>query len=222
MKLWDWPDGLVWKLTRGITERSRKKKYDLFYTLIKPNPADTILDVGVNPHVGRSMNFLELWYPYLDKITAVTAHGEEMFVNFRKAFPEVKLVFGDGRRLDFKDDQFDIVFSNAVVEHVGNEEQQRQFIHELVRVGRRAFITTPNYFFPVDAHTLLPFAHWLPERPRFFIYRKARREYWADINHLNLLTPSGFLSLFPKGVNVRIVYQRLMGLPVSMIAVVTK
>ena len=37
--------------------------------------------------------------------------------------------------------------------------------HELCRVARRVFVTTPNRWFPLDPHTLLPFAHWLPPRP---------------------------------------------------------
>ena len=47
------------------------------------------------------------------------------------------------------DGTFDVVFSNAVIEHVGGEEEQLRFVAEALRVGRRAFITTPNRLFPV-------------------------------------------------------------------------
>jgi len=109
-----------------------------------------------------------------------------------------------------------------VVEHTGRKEQQRKFIYELCRVGKKIFITTPNYWFPVDLHTLIPFAHWLPQKVKFWIYRKLGREWWADVSHLNLLTPKKFLSLFPKGIKVRLYKQRMLGITSNLIALVEK
>ena len=79
------------------------------------------------------------------------------------------MVQADGRDLPFADGAFDLGFSNAVVEHVGGREEQRRFVHELCRVAKRVFVTTPNRFFPLEVHSLVPFAHWLPRacaRPR--------------------------------------------------------
>lgn len=221
-KFWNWPDGLVWKITEENTLKSRRKKYALFISLIKPKPEETILDVGVSPHFGRATNYLELWYPYPEQITALTNNDEKKFKNFREQFPEVKLVFGDAKALNSPNNHFDIVFSNAVVEHVGNEEEQKRFIHELIRVGKRAFITTPNYYFPMEVHTLIPFVHYLPRTIRFWIYRKLGRSFWADSNHLNLLTPKKFLSLFSSGKKVRLLKQSALGIPHSLVAVVEK
>jgi len=194
-KFWNWPDGFVWKLTEKITLKSRQRKYDLFISLIKPKPGETILDVGVSPHLGRATNYLELWYPRPEQITALANDEEKKFKNFRERFSEVKLVFGDGKNLDFPDNNFDIVFCNAVVEHVGTNEEQKRFIHELIRVGKRAFITTPNYYFPMEVHTLIPFVHYLPRRMRFWIWEKSGRGSWTDLSRLNLLRPKKFLSL---------------------------
>jgi len=75
----------------------------------------------------------------------------------------------------------------------------------------------------MDAHTLILFAHWLPQKIKFWIYRKLGRQYWADINHLNLLASRRFLSLFPKGIKVRLYKQRIFGvITSSLIAVVEK
>ena len=97
---WQWPDGLVWKITEKYTLKSRRKKYDLFISLVKPREGDKILDVGVAPHTVRGTNFLEQWYPYPQDITALTNDNPERFKDFSKCFPEVKLVFGDARSLD--------------------------------------------------------------------------------------------------------------------------
>lgn len=126
-KFWNWPDGLVWKLTEKITLKSRQRKYELFISLMKPKPEETILDIGVSPHFGRVTSYLELWYPHPGQITALTNDEEKEFKNFREQFPEVKLVLGDGKNLDFPDNSFDIVFCDAVVEHVGTDEEQKRF-----------------------------------------------------------------------------------------------
>ena len=104
----------------------------------------------------------------------------------------------DGRELPFADGEFDLGFSNAVVEHVaGGREGQRQFVHELCRVARRVFVTTPNRFFPLEVHTLLPFAHWLPPaRAR----RALRARGFDDV--LDPLGPKELASLFPYSVRV--------------------
>ena len=167
-KLWQWPDAFVWKITEKSTLRSRGKKYDFFIFIMKPKPEDKILDVGVAPHSFRGTNFLERWYPYPENITALANDDPNRFKDFHKHFPKVNLVFGDGKDLDFPDSHFDVVFSNAVVEHVSKGEQ-RKFVYELCRVGKRTFITTPNYWFPVDPHTLIPFIHWLPPKIKFYI-----------------------------------------------------
>jgi hypothetical protein len=74
----------------------------------------------------------------------------------------------DGRALPFADGEFDVAFSNAVVEHVGGRDDQQRFVLELCRVAKSVFLTTPNRLFPLDPHTLLPVVHWLPDgrRPR--------------------------------------------------------
>ena len=72
----------------------------------------------------------------------------------------MRLVVADGRRLPFADGEFDIAVSNAVVEHVGDADDQRAFVHELCRVGQQVFVSTPNRWFPIEGHTLLPFVHY--------------------------------------------------------------
>ena len=94
--------------------------------------------------------------------------------------------------------QFDLGFSNAVVEHVaGGRDGQRLFVHELCRVADRVFVTTPNRFFPLEVHTLLPFAHWLPPGARD---RVVRARGFDDV--LDPLGPTELASLFPYSVRV--------------------
>ena len=71
-------------------------------------------------------------------------------------------VEGDGTKLQFADQAFDLAFSNSVIEHVGDVEDQARFAAELRRVGEQVYCQTPNRWFFVEPHLITPFIHWLP------------------------------------------------------------
>jgi hypothetical protein len=182
-----------------VSLRSRERKLRLFVELLRPTAETTVVDVGVTdaPFGGGSTdNFFEALYPWPDRITAVGATELDCFA---AAFPRVRAVRADGRELPFGDGAFDLGFSNAVVEHVaGGREGQRRFVAELCRVARRVFVTTPNRWFPLDPHTLLPFVHWLPRgglRDRIL-----RARGFEDV--LDPLGPKELAALFPYPVRV--------------------
>ena len=213
------PTGLLWRMTSGFTRRSRARRYELFVDLMRPMPDETILDVGIIDTTWRASNPLEANYEHLAQVTAVSLADAP---TFKQVFPEVDVVIADGRDLPFGDSHFDIGFSNAVVEHVGNHKQQRAFVHELVRTCRRTMIATPNALFPIDPHTLLPFVHWLPRRLRHRLLRWSGNDRWASEEVLNPLTPRRFKSLFSSESRVRIVSQRTLGITTNLIAVVDR
>jgi Methyltransferase domain len=178
--------------------RSRERKLRLFLDLLEPGPDTTVVDVGVTdaPFVaGSPDNFFEALYPWPSRITAV---GVTELGRFQEAFPDVRAVRADGRVLPFAENEFDIAFSNAVIEHVaGGRDGQRQFVHELCRVARRVFVTTPNSRFPIEVHSLVPFAHWLPRATRD---RILRARGFDDV--LDPLSAGQLAELFPYPVRV--------------------
>jgi hypothetical protein len=183
-----------------ISLASRRRKFRVFVDAFHPTPETTIVDVGVvdsgfgeGGGASSTHNFLEAMYPWPSRITAV---GLGALPSFEQAFPEITTVRADGRNLPFADGEFDIAFSNAVVEHVGDEDAQRAFVAELCRVARGVFVTTPNRWFPVDVHTLLPAVHWLPDRPRNALLRRLGREGIAPLG------PRQFRALFPIPVRI--------------------
>lgn len=209
--------GPAWRLTAPITERSRRRRYERFMRLMTPRAEDRLLDLGVTNMEWRSSNFLEASYPWPSQITAVAPVAAPAFV---AAFPDVKFVVADGRALPFGDGEFDIGYSNAVIEHVGSRDEQRRFAAEITRTCNRVFLCTPNRLFPVDPHTLLPFAHWLPRRVWNVVLRSTGNGHWATEQHLNPLSARDLVNLFPAGTNVRIERQRLLGLTSVLIAIV--
>ena len=138
-------------------------------------------------------------------------------------------VAGDGRALPFRDQSFDVVFSNSVIEHVGDAPAQRQFASEIARVGRAYWVQTPNRWFPVEQHLLTPFVHWLPKPLqravvlRFTVWSALtrptadRREFYLNhfLRDVRLLGPGELQSLFPPA---RILRERFLGFTKSLIA----
>ena len=185
------------RVASRVSMRSRERKLQLFLELLRPGPETSVLDVGVTDAPfgsGSTDNFFEALYPWPDRVTAV---GRTSLDRFAAAFPAVTVVHADGRSLPFADGAFELGFSNAVVEHVGGREEQRRFVHELCRVAERVFVTTPNRWFPLEVHSLVPFAHWLPRRARD---RILSRRGFDDI--LEPLGPKELASLFPYSVRV--------------------
>ncbi len=172
--------------------RSRERKLRLFLESFEPGPETSVVDLGVTDSgyggTYGTDNFLEATYPWPERITAV---GITPLERFGEAFPQVRRVTADGRDLPFADGEFELGFSNAVVEHVGGLDDQRAFVHELCRVARRVFVTTPNRWFPVEVHTLLPLVHWLP--PAL---------HPSSLDEIHLLAPRRFRSLFPYPVRL--------------------
>jgi hypothetical protein len=183
------------RVASRVSMRSRERKLQLFVDLLQPGPETTVVDVGVTDApfgAGSTDNFFEALYPWPGQITGV---GHTELERFSAAFPQVRAVRADGRALPFGDGEFDLGFSNAVVEHVaGGRDGQRQFVHELCRVARRVFVTTPNRRFPLEVHTLLPFVHWLPKGPR------ERLLPFDDV--LDPLSAKELAALFPYRVRV--------------------
>jgi len=195
------------RLADAISLRSRRRKLALFLETMRPTAETTVLDIGVDDfgfgETGTTehgscgtLNFFEQAYPWPDRITAL---GQHEGTTFSERYPSIRYVQGNAAELPFEDSSFDIVYSNAVIEHVGGVEAQRGFVAEALRVAPRAFVTTPNRWFPVEVHTRLPLVHWLPEPLAHRSYELARKP-WAKENRL--LGPGDLKELFPGDVRI--------------------
>jgi ubiquinone/menaquinone biosynthesis C-methylase UbiE len=171
----------------------------------------TVLDMG-----GGAFNWTLL--PVRPKVTILDVYDHGNKAGW------ATYVVGDGCHTDFPDAAFDLVFSNSVIEHVGGIERQRQFAAECMRCGRGFFVQTPNKWFPVDTHTLMPFAHWLPQKafrklirfsPRFVLFKTDPGDL-ADFSNMRLLSAQDLKELFP---GAEIIKERFCGITKSLIAV---
>jgi SAM-dependent methyltransferase len=179
----------------SISSKNRKRKYKLFLETIKPSEKDTILDVGfANTEDSPVENYLEKTYPYHTNITALGTESDNIF---KKNYPDIKTVIYEGRIFPFEDNAFDIGWSNAVLEHVGNETQQILFLKELRRTCKKIYFTTPNRWFPFEVHTKLPFLHWLPKKLFDRLLSKTSLK-WAIGDYMYLLSKKKLKTLLKK------------------------
>lgn len=174
-----------------------------------------ILDVGGTEIFWDMMGYSSPHLITLLNLTAQPTKGEN-FVS----------VVGDARDMpQFSDYEFDIVFSNSVIEHVGMFEDQSRMANEIRRLAPRYFVQTPSYFFPIEPHFLFPFFHWLPRQTRIWLvtrfslgwYRKTAGVHEAAtiVDGIRLLKRSEMQRLFP---DAQIVAEKFLGLTKSYIA----
>jgi SAM-dependent methyltransferase len=180
---------------QDISKKNRTKKYQLFLQKIKPSITDKVLDVGfANKEYSSVDNFIEKNYSYPANITALGINGDDLF---KKRYPEVKTVLYDGKTFPFENKVFDIGWSNAVIEHVGGEARQVQFLKELNRTCKKIYFTTPNRYFPFEVHTRYPLIHWLPKRMFDSILNLTSKK-WAAGDYMHLLSRKKLENILTK------------------------
>lgn len=174
--------------------RARDRIYADFATWAAPTASTTVLDVGVSDVMTDGANLLERLYPHSHQITAAgLGEGDA----FRARFPDITYVqILPNHRLPFADRQFDIACANAVLEHVGSNAGQRQFMSELARVARRVYVTVPNRYFPVEHHTAIPLLHWFDLTFRWACALFGKTE-WTRKENLILMNKSRLHALCP-------------------------
>jgi len=198
---------------RRVLRNEQAKLYQHFARTFPPRHDWSVLEVGTNGSLTDPRDyFLHDRYPYPAQITAAGLEEPDVF---KSVFPSSTYVqVRRGAPLPFGDKAFDLLFCNAVIEHVGSREQQRAFLAELLRVAHRAFITTPNRWHPIEFHTVTPMLHYLPARIYRKIYAAVGFEFFSKEENLNLLDAEELLDLLPAETrdraNVR--FHRFLGL----------
>lgn len=186
----------------SLNQRFRLKRFEFFKSLINDLPRPIkILDIGGTQNYWERMNFVKN-----DDIHITLLNLEEQAVtnsNF-------KSVVGDATDLsEFKDSEFDIVYSNSVIEHLFTKDNQKNMASEVKRVGQYYFIQTPNLYFPVEPHWLFPFFQFFPFALKVYLtqnfdlgnYEKAgtREAAIQRVNEVKLLNRNEMKQLFDCG-----------------------
>jgi 2-polyprenyl-3-methyl-5-hydroxy-6-metoxy-1,4-benzoquinol methylase len=197
-----------WASSSRTVRRWREQRYATFMVECGVRPGDRILDVGAGG--GADLERFNATNPIV--AIDLQPHPTEWLGQ-----ENVTVLQADGTRLPFADGEFDVAFSNSVIEHVP-PSLQPAFAAEVRRVARRYFVQTPNRYFPIEPHYQVPLFQFLPERTRRWLNARFAlgwqpRGYWEEIT---LLTARDLERLFPDAVIRR---ERVAGLTKSLMAI---
>lgn len=200
-------------LLRFVIKPFRQRRMKKFMQFIGAVPKTPILDVG-----GTIFNW-----------TLIDYKGDVILLNLtappNPSTPEnFKFVVGDGTNLEFRDEEFDVVFSNSVIEHVGSRENQFKFAREISRVSKKIWMQTPARSFFFEPHYLTPFVHFFPKKMQKKLLRnfsvwgwitRPSQEYVNDIvDSTTLLGHDDLREMFPR---CRIMRERFLFMTKSYI-----
>ncbi len=185
------------RIASPIAARARTRRHAQFFGLTGLQPGMRVLDVGCGTAGLRALE------PELE-ITGVDLVA-------RPSYPGPFLQADVTEGLPYEDGSFDLVYSSSVIEHVPRA-RRAAFAAEVARVGRGLYVQTPAYSFPVEPHSLLPIAHWLPTAIRRPLWRFGAQGHWEQID---LLGRDEMVRLFGAPVHA----ERLGPLAKSWIAI---
>lgn len=202
----------------SLAVKLRARRFHFFLDLLESVPAPVrVLDVGGTPQFWGTMprQGRERLRITIVNLVREPAHAAG-----------IETVVGDARDLSqFRDGEFDVVFSNSVIEHMGTFAAQTRMANEVRRVGKRYFVQTPNLFFPLEPHFLMPGFQFFPLGMRAWMVSKFNVGWYrripdvkqarAEVEGVRLLSRAGLRRLFPEA---RIYEERFAGLVKSFVA----
>lgn len=206
-------DALATKL-----RRNRMKIFEAHFPEVVSGKPLLILDVGGTFNFWKQMGYENK--PGIEIVLLNLKAQETSTKNFSS-------ISGDACDLSrFNDNHFDIVFSNSVIEHVGDFNKQKEMANEVIRVGKGFYVQTPNYWFPVEPHFLFLGFQYMPLWLKVFLVRNLKLG-WTDktrdkkeaselIDSIQLLSKKQMRKLFPKA---KIESEYFMGLVKSIMAI---
>lgn len=184
----------------SFSNRMRTQRFRRFESLAATLPRPLrVLDVG-----GTNDFWVQRGWAGRDDVSITLVNLKEQARQHANIHP----VVGDATDLsEHGDRSFDVVFSNSVIEHLFTREAQAAMAREVMRVGRAFWVQTPNFWFPMEPHFLIPGWQWLPEAARVALIRRRacgwrgpcpdREDARATVREVRLMRKRELAQLFP-------------------------
>lgn len=196
----------------SLSAKLRAKRFEKFVNEMSIKETDRILDVGGNENTWKDSGLT-------NEITLLN-------LSFDQEDSRYIYIQGDACHMDMiKDQEYDIVFSNSVIEHVGEYQRQQLFANEILRVGKKIWVQTPYKHFPIEPHFLFPFFQYIPKNisknialywpfSHYSFLHNMPHEILSELEKLNMLSIGDVRKLFG---NCHISYEMYFGMIKSLI-----
>jgi hypothetical protein len=208
---------IFYRLLPHFSAVARRRRMDGLMRTLEIKPGTRVLDLGGSPVIWENV-------PVPLDITILNLPGgipsfDLDSLDRKTSAHTFHYVEGDACNVpQFPDRSFDLAFSNSVIEHVGPAEKQEAFAREVVRVGKSYWVQTPSAWFPIEAHTGMPFYWFYPERLRAWLLRRSQKKlptWWTEyIAGTRVLSRRRMAELFP---NAPVHVEFFFGLPKSYV-----
>jgi hypothetical protein len=184
----------------SLSNRMRAKRFNLFEDLASrcPRPLK-IIDIGGTSAFWENRGWTDREGVHITLVNLQEENtGRDCIVSR----------VGDATNLiEFGENEFDIAFSNSVIEHLFTYKNQVAMAREVLRVAKAHFLQTPNYWFPIEPHFQLPAWQWMPESLRSAVLTRrqcghrgpygSKEEALQSIREVRLMTRGELRRLFP-------------------------
>lgn len=205
MKFWHWLIHLRYQITNGF----RRRRFEFFWENLGQHVGTRMwLDLGGGPgsYLLSELDALGVCAPRVILLDV----GEAELLDARRRFPQVQCVRADGEHLPFRNDAFQLVFCNSVIEHVAHPQV---LAAEIQRTGQRFFVQTPNGNFPLESHSHVPLPFfWRMPRVTQRVMCRLVGAQWDYLMSVRYLTPDELQTYFPGAQLIR---ERAWGLTKS-------
>ncbi len=203
----------------NFSAKLRNERMNLFIELLINSKFEReikILDIGGTNY------FWDLWLKKIPIPIDLTILNISQEVT--KGYKSIILDANELYKLENLD--YDVVFSNSLIEHLTTYENQIKFAETVQRISKKHFIQTPAFIFPLEPHFLFPFFHLFSRNIRVFLvqhlnlgwYKKQKNKREAEklVDEIRILKKNELKDMFP---NSEIITEKIFFITKSYIVV---
>jgi len=200
---------------KSMAERLRQRRWEFVRPMLPELENMKVLDLGGSTDFWRrapirprhvtivNLETMECEAPWLEAITGDACAADQLLV---------------GR-------QFDLVFSNSLIEHVGGHSARVALAGVIRTLAPSYLVQTPYRYFPIEPHWIFPGMQFLPVpvqrriAPRWWF---GHTRGWSASDALEavmateLIGATEMRAYFPDG---QLLWERVLGIPKSMIVI---
>ncbi len=173
----------------------KRKRYEKIVSLLSLKPHEKILNIGS----GKGYTFEE--FNKENEIIGMDIFSENENTINQKNF---KYIQRKSNLLPFQDQEFDVVVSIGVLEHIQPEEAFEKTCEEIQRVGKKFLVVVPSLSTIVEPHYGFPFFQHLPVKTQKALQKKLNLKYIeekqkaSEYEYIRYLKKSQWKRYFPK------------------------
>ncbi len=187
----------------SVSKKLRQRRLKFFSEFCeKLDKPLRILDLGGTDYHWRNSVFLNNKDFHITVLNTEIQNTKDLrnFSFIKKDVTDLKI---------FEEGEYDIVYSNSMLEHLSDAKEQKKLAEEIQRIGKHYFVQTPNYYFPVEPHFLFPFFQFFSTDVKTKLIMKNNLGWFNKENDkdkakklagsIRLLKQSELKELFPTG-----------------------